>query len=32
MGKAAVKMPRHEEPFPIRVLVRETPLKVSHTG
>jgi hypothetical protein len=31
MGKAAVKVPRHEEPFPARVLVRETPVKVSHT-
>ena len=32
MGKAAVKMPRQEEPFPLRVLVRETPAKVAHMG
>jgi hypothetical protein len=32
MGNAAVKMPRHKKPFPLLVLVRETPVKVSHRG
>jgi hypothetical protein len=32
MGKATVKMPRHEQPFSLWVLVRETPVKVGHTG
>jgi hypothetical protein len=31
MGNAAVKMPGHEEPFPLRVLVRESPVRVAHT-
>src|SRR5258708_12735099 len=32
MGKAAVKMPRHEEPFSLRALMRESPVRVAHIG
>jgi hypothetical protein len=31
MGKAAVKMPCHEEPFPVGMLVQESPVRVGHT-
>ena len=32
MGKTAVKMPGQKKPFPLRVLVRKTAAKVSHSA
>ena len=32
MGKATVKMPRQKQPFPCRILVRETAAEVSHAN
>jgi hypothetical protein len=32
MGKAAVEMPSHKEPFSGWILVRETAAKIVHTG